>query len=161
MKHKLWLVLVCATLTACASNKVDRNQTFDVLANGIWQKAENIGRSDRDNLPDMSADALAKANQQRKQLLAELAAIDVKALSEQNQINHNILVYRLQNQVDEYTYGDRYMPLTAESGFHSDVIFMLAGSQFKTSVQFHVTWRNKPNGCARGSRKVIPSLKPF
>ncbi len=132
MKHKLWLVLFCATLTACASSKVDPNQTFDGLANGIWQKAENIGRNDSDALPDMSADTLAKANQQRQQLLAELAAVDVKTLSEQNQINHTILVYRLQNQVDEYTYGDRYMPLTAESGFHSDVIFMLSGSKFKT-----------------------------
>lgn len=132
MKQKLWLILVCATLTACASSKVDRDQAFDVLANGIWQKAENIGRSTSDTLPDMSADALAKANQQRQQLLAELAAVDVKKLSEQNQINHNILVYRLQNQVDEYTYGDRYMPLTAESGFHSDVIFMLSGNTFKT-----------------------------
>ena len=80
----------------------------------------------------MSAESLAKANQQRQQLLAELTAVDVNTLSEQNQINHTILVYRLQNQVDEYTYGDHYMPLTAESGFHSDVIFMLSNSKFKT-----------------------------
>ena len=134
MKQKLWLLLFCATLTACASSKSDPNQSFDALANGIWQKAENIGRSDSDSLPDMSAESLAKANLQRQRLLAELAAVDVKTLSEQNQINHTILVYRLQNQVDEYRYGDHYMPLTAESGFHSNVIFMLANSKFKTEA---------------------------
>jgi len=132
MKQKLWLLVFCATLTACASSTMDPNQSFDALANGIWQKAEKIGRSDNDTLPDMSAESLAKANQQRQQLLAELTAVDVNTLSEQNQINHTILVYRLQNQVDEYTYGDHYMPLTAESGFHSDVIFMLSNSKFKT-----------------------------
>lgn len=134
MKQKLWLLLFCATLAACASSKVDPNQTFESLANTVWQKAENIGRNDSDVLPDMSAEALAKANGQRLQLLAELAAVDVNTLSEQNQINHTILVYRLQNQVDEYVYGDRYMPLTAESGFHSDVIFMLSGSTLKTAA---------------------------
>jgi uncharacterized protein (DUF885 family) len=132
MKHKLWLVLYCSTLVACASSKVDPNKDFDVFANAIWQKAENIVRYDSEELPDMSESTLAAANQQRQQLITELAAVDVKTLSEQNQINHNILMYRLQNQVDEYTYGDRYMPLTAESGFHSDLTFMVSGSQIKT-----------------------------
>lgn len=133
MKQKLWLLLLCATLTACASSKVDPNQTFDILANGIWQKVESIGRNDNQMLPDMSAETGAKTHQQLQQLLAELAAVDVKTLSEQNQINRTILMYRLQNQVDEYNYGSHYMPLTAESGFHSDVIFMLSGSKFKTA----------------------------
>ncbi|MBU1439225.1 MAG: DUF885 domain-containing protein [Gammaproteobacteria bacterium] len=132
MKHKLWLVLYCSTLVACASSKVDPNKDFDVFANAIWQKAENIVRYDSEELPDMSESTLAAANQQRQQLITELAAVDVKTLSEQNQINHNILMYRLQNQVDEYKYGDRYMPLTAESGFHSDLTFMVSGSQIKT-----------------------------
>ncbi len=132
MKRKLWLLLYCSTLVACASHKGDPNQDFDVFANGIWQQAENIVRHDSDELPDMSASTLAAANQQRQKLLAELATVDVQALSEQNQINHHILVYRLQNQVDEYNYGDPYMPLTAESGFHSDLTFMLSGSQIKT-----------------------------
>jgi len=134
MKQKLWLLVFCATLTACASQRIDPNQSFDALANGIWQQAEKIGRSDSDSLPDMSEESLATANQQRQQLLAKLAAVDVATLSEQNQINHAILVYRLQNQVDEYTYGEHYMPLTAESGFHSDVIFMLSNSKL-TSEQ--------------------------
>ena len=67
-----------------------------------------------------------------QQLLAELNTVDEQRLSEQNQINLTILRYRLQNQIDEYTYGDRYMPLTAESGFHSDVIFQLARHQIKS-----------------------------
>ncbi|MFN6969387.1 MAG: DUF885 domain-containing protein [Rheinheimera sp.] len=133
MKQTLWVLVFCATLTACASHKVDPDQSFDALANRIWQDAENIGRTNNNELPDMSPEAYLKANQQFKQLLAELNAVDVQSLSEQHQINHTILRYRLQNQVDEYTYGDRYMPLTAESGFHSDILFQLSGNQFKTA----------------------------
>lgn len=133
MKQKLWLLVFCTTLTACTTSRpMDPNQSFDVLANGIWQKAENIGRQDNHELPDMSPQAFLKANQQYQQLLAELNTVDEQRLSEQNQINLTILRYRLQNQIDEYTYGDRYMPLTAESGFHSDVIFQLARHQIKS-----------------------------
>ncbi|MDZ7902966.1 MAG: DUF885 domain-containing protein [Rheinheimera sp.] len=53
--------------------------------------------------------------------------MEVTKLSDQDQINHTILVYRLQNDVDEYRFGAHYMPLNAESGFHSDVLFMLNG----------------------------------
>lgn len=133
MKQTIFVALCCAALVACASHRTDPDQDFSSFANHLWQKAEAIGRVDNDQLPDMSAAQLEKAHLQRQRLMQDLAALDVRKLNEQNQINHAVLVYRLQNQLDEYRFGDRYMPLTAESGFHSDVIFMLPSGPVKSA----------------------------
>ncbi len=132
MKRNLVAMLVIAGLTACTTNTVSTDHnlvetetSFAVTANQVWAEAEKIQQQGVDELPDMSEAALAKAQQQRLALLQQLQNIEVTKLSDQDQINHTILVYRLQNDVDEYRFGAHYMPLNAESGFHSDVLFML------------------------------------
>lgn len=135
MKQKLLVLFCAAALTACATKSPDVTADFATVADKIWQQAQEISPRSETSLPDMSPEALALADDKRQKLLAQLAAIDVKKLSEQNQINHAILLYRLQNDVDEYRYGAQYMPLTAESGFHSDLTFMLAGSGIKTKKE--------------------------
>ncbi len=134
MKRNLVAMLVIAGLTACTTNTVSTDHnlvetetSFAVTANQVWAEAEKIQQQGVDKLPDMSEAALAKAQQQRLALLQQLQNIEVTKLSDQDQINHTILVYRLQNDVDEYRFGAHYMPLNAESGFHSDVLFMLNG----------------------------------
>ena len=134
MKRNLVAMLVIAGLTACTTNTVSTDHnlvetetSFAVTANQVWAEAEKIQQQGVDELPDMSEAALAKAQQQRLALLQQLQNIEVTKLSDQDQINHTILVYRLQNDVDEYRFGAHYMPLNAESGFHSDVLFMLNG----------------------------------
>lgn len=135
MKQKLLVLFCAAALTACATKSPDVTADFATVADKIWKQAQDISPRSETSLPDMSPEALALADDKRQQLLAQLAGIDVKKLSEQDQINHAILVYRLQNDVDEYRYGAQYMPLTAESGFHSDLTFMLAGSGIKTKKE--------------------------
>lgn len=135
MKQKLLVLFCAAALTACATQSPTVTADFATVADKIWQQAQDITPRSETSLPDMSPEALALADDKRQQLLAQLAAIDVQKLSEQDQINHAILVYRLQNDVDEYRYGAQYMPLTAESGFHSDLTFMLAGSGIKTKKE--------------------------
>lgn len=135
MKKKLLVLFCAAALTACATQSPTVTADFATVADKIWQQAQDITPRSETSLPDMSPEALALADEKRQQLLVQLAAIDVQKLSEQDQINHAILVYRLQNDVDEYRYGAQYMPLTAESGFHSDLTFMLAGSGIKTKKE--------------------------
>ncbi len=117
---------------ACAQQPVSTTADFDRFANDWWQRAEKVQINTKSGLPDMSAAALEQAQQQRLALLAELNKTNVSGLSEQQKINFAILQYRLQNDIDEYRFGAHYMPLTAESGFHSDVLFMLNMSSVKT-----------------------------
>ncbi len=132
MKQKLLVSLCCAALMACAQQPASTPADFDRFANDWWQRVEKVQTNTKSGLPDMSATALEKAQQQRLALLAELNKTNVSGLSEQQKINFAILQYRLQNDIDEYRFGAQYMPLTAESGFHSDVLFMLNMSSVKT-----------------------------
>jgi uncharacterized protein (DUF885 family) len=132
MKQKLLVSLCCAALMACAQQPVSTPTDFDRFANDWWQRVEKVQTNTKSGLPDMSSAALEKAQQQRLTLLAELNKTNVSALSEQQKINFAVLQYRLQNDIDEYRFGAHYMPLTAESGFHSDVLFMLNMSSVKS-----------------------------
>lgn len=132
MKQKLLVSLCCAALMACAQQPASTPADFDRFANDWWQRVEKVQTNTKSGLPDMSATAMEKAQQQRLALLAELNKTNVSGLSEQQKINFAILQYRLQNDIDEYRFGAQYMPLTAESGFHSDVLFMLNMSSVKT-----------------------------
>lgn len=138
MKHTILALLCCAALSACsnqpAATRADTATEFAKTADQIWQQAENITPYSATELPDMSAATLAKAQQQRLQLLKQLQAIDVATLSEQDQINHAVLSYRLQNDADEYRFGAHYMPLNAESGFHSDLTFYFGGGALRSEV---------------------------
>lgn len=132
MKQKLLVSLCCAALMACAQQTVAPSADFDRFADDWWQRVEKVQTNTKSGLPDMSAAALEKAQQQRLVLLTELNKTNVSSLSEQQKINFAILQYRVQNDIDEYRFGAHYMPLTAESGFHSDVLFMLNMSSVKT-----------------------------
>jgi uncharacterized protein (DUF885 family) len=134
MKQSIVAILVMAALTACAVDPRKADANFAAMADRVWADAEKIQHHGADELPDMSEAALAKAQQQRLALLQQLQTVDVATLSAQDQINHTVLVYRLQNDVDEYRFGAHFMPLNAESGFHSDVLFMLDSQSVKSEA---------------------------
>lgn len=134
MKHTMVAMVVMLALSACASKTEPAEVSFNATADRVWAAAEKIQQPATDELPDMSEASLAKANQQRLDLLQQLQKVDAKALTGQEQINYAVLVYRLQNEVDEYRFGAHYMPLNAESGFHSDVLFMLNSQSVKSEA---------------------------
>lgn len=132
MKRKLLVSLCCAGLLACAQQPQTTTVDFDRFADDWWQRVEQVQPNTKSGLPDMSVAALEKAQQQRVKLLEELNRTKISELTEQQKINFAVLKYRLQNDIDEYRFGAHYMPLTAESGFHSDVLFMLNMSAVKS-----------------------------
>ncbi len=138
MKRKLLVSLCCAAFLGCAQQPVSTPADFDRFANDWWQRVEQVQPNTKSGLPDMSVAALEKAQQQRLKLLAELNQTKVSDLTEQQKINFAVLQYRLQNDIDEYRFGAHYMPLTAESGFHSDVLFMLSMSAIKSEKDLQI-----------------------
>ncbi|GAB3002351.1 DUF885 domain-containing protein [Psychrosphaera aestuarii] len=134
------LLMSCATVNSSASNS---NKAFQVTADQVWQTylkanpltASYFGDSDSAaKLPDLSPEGI-KANQQLLiALLTELKTFERLALSEQNQINLQILTHRLQNDLDQIKFKSHYMPLTAEGGFHTSLAFLPANTKLSSTT---------------------------
>ncbi|WP_417665783.1 DUF885 domain-containing protein [Pseudidiomarina sp.] len=146
-KTSLAATAIALLLSGCASTQETASQAntaatqqaaenadsrYTELADGIFEQLQAQGSQQGNQLPDMSAAALAERAQEQKVWLARLQQVDVSALSRQNQINHRMLTYRLQNVVDGYTYKEHYMPLNAEGGFHSNLGFMVRNASFRS-----------------------------
>ncbi|QYJ93714.1 DUF885 domain-containing protein [Shewanella spartinae] len=79
-------------------------------------------------LDDLSPEALANHNQAEQALLARLKALDLASLDKADRIDAQILIYQLQNSVDQYRFHDHYLPITAESGFHAYIASIAKGN---------------------------------
>lgn len=128
-------LVLTGTLTACSSQSA-KPMDFDQFADQLWQAEKDLNNRSKTSLPDMSPSTLAAQAKQRQQWLDKLQQVDVATLTEQQQINHAILVYSLKDAIAEYQYGAHLMPLTSESGFHSDLAFMVSGTEFKTKQDY-------------------------
>ncbi len=127
-----------ASADAPAATAVTRaasaDQAFSELADSIYQAYLNQGRGVE--LTDMSPVAVTARAEQQRQWLQQLQQVPVAELSRQQQINHRMLVYRLQNAVDSYDYNDHYQPLNAEGGFHSNLSFMVSNTAFRSAQDY-------------------------
>ncbi|PKM17226.1 MAG: DUF885 domain-containing protein [Gammaproteobacteria bacterium HGW-Gammaproteobacteria-15] len=133
----LFLTVMCTVLlSACATTAHNSDQQFTELAKQLWQAQQQLNETAPGELTDMSPQALEQRHQQRLGWQARLQQVNVKTLSEQNQINHAILAYRLADQIDEYRFGAHLMPLTSESGFHTNLGFMVQRGSFKTAADY-------------------------
>ncbi|MBU2113516.1 MAG: DUF885 domain-containing protein [Gammaproteobacteria bacterium] len=133
---KLTLFLAALLLVGCASSSKDADKRFSELANQLWQAEQQLRDVAPGALLDMSPQALLERQQQRLAWQARLQQLDSSKLSEQNQINHAILSYRLANEIDEYQFGAHMMPLTSESGFHTSLGFLPQYSSFKSQDDY-------------------------
>lgn len=135
MRQKFVLFCLMVLVAGCSSQPV-KPKGFDDFANQLWQAEKELNNRSKTTLPDMSAATLAAQAKQRQQWLDQLQQIDVATLTEQQQINHAVLVYNLKDDISEYRYGAHLIPLTAESGFHSNLAFMVSGTEFKTKQDY-------------------------
>ena len=140
MRILLTIITLLASLAGCAVVPLqnDPDQRFSQLAEQIWQAETRLTASEPDRLPDMSPAALSTRQQKRLEWQQQMAQVDVEQLSEQNQINHAILQYRLADHIDEYRFNAHLTPLTSESGFHTSVAMLLQ----RTGLQQKADYEN-------------------
>jgi uncharacterized protein (DUF885 family) len=133
-----WLINLAFVLllSGCALSRHNADQNFTELAQQLWQAEQQLADAGPGQLQDMSAAALERRQQQRLGWQAKLQQQDVSALSEQNRINYAILQYRLADAIDEYRFGAHLMPLTAESGFHTNLGFLPQRSVFRNEEDY-------------------------
>lgn len=140
-RRNLYPVLIMTfslIMVGCALSPQQADRQFTLLAEQLWQAEQQLSEPEPGRLADMSPEALASRQQQRLAWQTKLQQVNVSALSEQNQINHAILSYRLANDIDEYRFGAHMMPLTAESGFHSNLGFLPQRSAFRTLKDYQL-----------------------
>ncbi|KKO44566.1 hypothetical protein WG68_14805 [Arsukibacterium ikkense] len=138
MRILLTIIILTIGLAGCSTTpeRADADQRFEQLARQIWQAETRLTATEPDRLPDMSAAALSTQQQQRLVWQQQLAQLSPTQLSEQNQINHAILQYRLANHIDGYVYNAHLMPLTSESGFHTSVAMMMQRSALRQAADY-------------------------
>ncbi|WP_337841733.1 DUF885 domain-containing protein [Rheinheimera sp.] len=136
MQRTLIALGLTLSLAACTAKVSSPAVDFEQLSAQIWQQQQQLSDRSSTSLPDMSPEALEKKQQKRLELLQQLQQTELKGLTEQQKINHQILLYGLQDAVDEYRFGAHYMPLTSESGFHSSLGFMVSGTDFSSARSY-------------------------
>ncbi|MEM8933993.1 MAG: DUF885 domain-containing protein, partial [Acidobacteriota bacterium] len=72
-----------------------------------------------DRMPDASLDAMRRATETRRRHLAELEAIDRRALSEIDKVTWDVLRWQLSEQIAEFELRHYFFPINSDSGFHT------------------------------------------
>ncbi|MDX1385066.1 MAG: DUF885 domain-containing protein, partial [Thermoanaerobaculia bacterium] len=82
--------------------------------------ATNVGRHEwNDRLPSMSQSAELRRTEMRLRFIEELEQIDRAQLGNADRISYDIFLGQLHGAVLEFKYGENFMPINADSGFHS------------------------------------------
>lgn len=127
------LLLATLLTAACASTETTEptsptlspDAQFTEIAEEAWyfNRKQNAFAAARmgyeeyaDQLTDNSPEALRKRYETRKAYYEQLEAIDPETLTEENQINRDMLMYALRNQLSDYEFGMYLRPLTNEHG---------------------------------------------
>ena len=97
------------------------------VLNGLIEKYESFVAFDRNEFPlGIHSDSIEKVKADfASNLLSEVTQIATEGLSETEQISHELLRFRLQNELDEYKFGMHLNPLLADSGFHLNLNYRI------------------------------------
>jgi uncharacterized protein (DUF885 family) len=105
------------------------DEAFRALVDREWQWrlredplfATSVGVHDYDDrLPSVALDNQARRDRETRAFLAELAAIDRAGLSAGTRVDYDIFRTQLEERVESFRFSEHFMPLNADSGFHSD-----------------------------------------
>lgn len=117
------------TLLAMSGNTwADASEEFNDLLNSHWQEAQKekiFFRTDPDawkpkgKLADFSPQGFERREAFNQQMLEQLAQIDVKQLSADEQVSYRLFKYERETEAKSYEFQDRYFPINFLSGWHT------------------------------------------
>ena len=143
------LSLLALSLSACASLEVESKKRFSEVSNQVWQEYQGSNpftskAEDADSLagtlPDLSPSGIKAKQQKLAKWISEIKQFETAVLSEQDQINQQTLLHRLQNEYDQIVYKGHYIPLTSEGGFHTSLAFLPSSTKLnsKQDIEFYL-----------------------
>ena len=112
------------------ANLIDEIWQYELSVSPVYATSRGVHDFD-DKLSDISPKALKSQNSQFEAFLAQLNAIDKKALPRTAQINLLMQRYRLKDTLDSYRFNAHYVPLTSEYGFHSGIAGLPKTAKFR------------------------------
>jgi uncharacterized protein (DUF885 family) len=125
------LLLGCAL--SLESADADAKKRLDTLLAEAWEQslvenpllatATGDHRFD-DRLPSMTMADLERRAAQSRQTLDRLLAIDPADLAPADRISHRMLELQLRDDLAAHRFGDWRIPLTSDSGFHTEIALL-------------------------------------
>jgi len=106
----------------------DSTEDFNVLLTEAWEWrlvenpvfASRLGdRRNNDQWSDISIDAIERRNEQQRDFLRRLRAIDSSTLSETDQLNYDLFRRDLEDDLDAFQYKNYLMPMSQRGGVQS------------------------------------------
>jgi uncharacterized protein (DUF885 family) len=106
----------------------DSTEDFNVLLTEAWEWrlvenpvfASRLGdRRNNDQWSDISIDAIERRNEQQRDFLRRLRAIDSSTLSETDQLNYDLFRRDLEDDLDAFQYKNYLLPMSQRGGVQS------------------------------------------
>lgn len=135
----------CAQTHSPADPAQSVQTNFNSLMDQYWQASNQYDsllagshnpRRGAGHLPDLSPAALAAEDQYWQQFKRQVEAVPTASLGNQDQISKTMLIYELDNRIDNYRFGDHLMPLTSEYGFWVGLAGMKDYLRFQKDADF-------------------------
>ncbi|WP_417357481.1 DUF885 domain-containing protein [Gallaecimonas pentaromativorans] len=135
----------CAQTHSPADPAQSVQTNFNSLMDQYWQASNQYDsllagshnpRRGAGHLPDLSPAALAAEDQYWQQFKRQAEAVPAASLGNQDQISKTMLIYELDNRIDNYRFGDHLMPLTSEYGFWVGLAGMKDYLRFQKDADF-------------------------
>jgi uncharacterized protein (DUF885 family) len=114
---------------------IQREWDWRLEANPLLATSIGDHRYD-DRLPDLTPAAIAQRTDRTKAFLAELAKIDRGPLSAVDRINYDMFKADLDDRVNAVRFHEQFLPLNADSGFHTDFAISTQQMAFATAKDF-------------------------
>lgn len=109
--------------------------------------ATAVGVHDTDDrLSDVSMESIERGVAETREFLAELEKIDRAALPAEEQASYDVFERQLSERVESFRFGEHYLTLNADSGFHSS---------------FPLIWQSMPFQTVKGYDNYVARLRAF
>jgi len=119
MKHIFYILLNFYSLIIFCQNDIKTD------FNKIIEEYESFEHYNKNDFPlgDFSESRFKKEYEFYSKIQDKLTSISSSGLSENEKISYHLLVFIIENEINNYKFNIRYNPILSDSGFHNSIIY--------------------------------------
>ena len=119
MKYKFFILLNFFSLIVFCQNDI-KNDLKKIIEE--YESFEHYNKNDFP-LGDFSESRFKKEYEFYSKIKDRLSSISLRGLSENEKISYHLLVFIIENEINNYKFNSRYNPILSDSGFHNSIIY--------------------------------------